>query len=210
MANRNVVDIVITADTAQAVGGVTGLEKDLRDLGGVLEGELKQKALASADALQKIGAQQGAINNFKELKRETQALGLTLDVAAQAVDKLGSELPQVSAASKALGDAQDKARAEMVAVKNELIEQRAALTKLNADLKAGAVSSDEYKTSSVQLKQAITELNTNFKEKRTVQAAGSQAAVDAAKAEKALTTEYAAALAAARQAAACRPGKDAV
>ena len=89
MANRNVVDIVITADTAQAVGGVTGLEKDLRDLGGVLEGELKQKALASADALQKIGAQQGAINNFKELKRETQALGLTLDVAAQAVDKLG-------------------------------------------------------------------------------------------------------------------------
>ena len=58
--------------------GVQALEKDLRDLGAVLEGDLKNQATAAADAIKALGDKQATVTNLQQLKNETGALELVI------------------------------------------------------------------------------------------------------------------------------------
>ena len=58
--------------------GVQALEKDLRDLGAVLDGDLKTQATAAADAIKALGEKQAAVTGLQQLKNETGALAIEL------------------------------------------------------------------------------------------------------------------------------------
>lgn len=196
---ENKVEIEVTADTAQAVRGTTALEKNIRALADTLDGELKVQALATADALAQMGTKKEAIDGFKGLLAETRKLGTAMDEASQKVDKLGADLPRASAATKALAAAQTAAAGEVQAAKQVLDEQRAALVKLQADYKAGTVSSGDYKEASAQLKVTVAELRDNLTQKKTALTTTNQAVNASVLAEKELAKEYASAISGAGQ-----------
>ena len=185
---------------ANATGGasVGDLETKLQTLAKTLDGELKTKALGAAAALAQVSSKSAAVDTFKALLAETRSLGNAMEAAAKTVDKLGSELPQASAATKALAEAQAKAAKEFSGTKAILDEQRTALVSLRADYKSGAVSATDYKEASAQLKVTIKDLRDQLAAQKTAQNASSDAAKEAARAEKTLTSEYNAALTAAK------------
>ena len=184
------VELIINADASGATKGIAGLEGNLRELANVLEGDLKVKALASADALAQLGSKKDAIDGFKALRTEARELGTAMDAASQKVEQLGAELPRVSTAAKSLAAAQSAASTEMTAAKAVLDEQRAALTKLNADYKSGAISQTDYKEASAQLKVTIADLRENLNQKKAALNTATQAAREGATAEKELTADY--------------------
>ena len=70
-------DPKIKYDIEAAVKGEADAEqlaKTLRGVGDVLEGDLKEGALAAAQALESLASKQRAIDTFSALKRETADL----------------------------------------------------------------------------------------------------------------------------------------
>lgn len=173
---------------------VLHLEQTLRGLGGMLDGELQTKALASAAALKQLADQQAAITTFKTLGAELRPLVGGMDAAAQAVDRLGAELTQVNTSTKALTDAQSKARTEVGSAKTVLEEQRSALSALKAEYTGSARQSDDYKEASAQLRQTVVDLRENLRQQKIALTDANQAAKEGTDAERTLSKEYAAAV----------------
>ena len=74
-------DPKIKYDIEANVNGSTSvedLERHLRDLGNVLEGDLKKQADAAAEAIKSLGEKQNAISGFKGLTNEARALSIEL------------------------------------------------------------------------------------------------------------------------------------
>jgi tape measure domain-containing protein len=170
----------------------------LEALAQTLDGELKTNALAAAAALNQLGSQKNALDGFKALASESRTLGSALETASQKADRLSAEIPQASAATKELAQAQAKAAAELAAVKKPLDEQTAALSKLDSSYKKGKISFEEYRDSGNQLKSVIADLNQDFKRKEQALAAASKATKESAIAEKTLTGQYEVAIDAAK------------
>lgn len=186
-------DPKIRYDIEAAVSGeasVDVLAQNLRSLGDTLDGPLKAQAEAAAAALSALEAKRGVVNNFINLRRETETLSTAMSAAAATVDTLGAQLPQAAAATAQFAAAENQARAAVAGAKADLDEQRAALTQLRQQFTGAARQTDEYKESSAQLAVTVRDLRTNLREKQGELTAAAASTKQAARDEKALGLEY--------------------
>jgi tape measure domain-containing protein len=194
-------DPKIKYDIEAAVKGeanVQELEQALRELGGTLEGDLKNQANQAADALQALGAKQEAVTNFGALRRETANLTRELDAASTIVDRLGNELPQATAATRGFADAENAARVALAGARTDLDAARKMLADLRTEYTGAARRTDEYREANAQLRVTIRDLRDNLQQKAQAVHTSAQETKAAAQSEKALTAEFNAAVAAAR------------
>lgn len=175
------------------------LAGSLQALGQTLDGDLKTQATAAAAALGALGAKQQAVENFVNLRRETETLGTAMAGAAQKVDEIGAQLPQAAAATAQFAEAEAKARAVVAGAKGDLDEQRLALTKLREEFTGAARKSDEFKEAEAQLRVTVKDLRTNLTEKKQELSSAATATKQAERNEKELNTEYKNSLTSARE-----------
>lgn len=166
------------------------LARALRNVSDLLEGDLKDGALQSAQALEALASKQRAIDTFSALKRETVDLGAALEKATQQVNRLGSELPQAAANTQALAAAERSADAALEQARAALQSKRDALRAVREETQGSASRSDEYKATVAGLKDAIKAATAEVRAKQDALRASAQASAQAQNAEAALRKEY--------------------
>lgn len=140
--------------------------------------------------LDKIAAQQDAIDTFAQLRREVAQLGEQMTQASARVDALGASLPEAAQKTLGLRDAQNKLKAELESLQGELRTGKDALEALDAQYEVGKRKGTEYGDVSRQLKAALADTRKEISAKRQELVEASSAVRDAVKEEKALTREY--------------------
>jgi tape measure domain-containing protein len=192
-------------DTQLSIGVTTSGQDAVKTLRDAVAGLAKEGGDAAPEfqrliaEIDKLGTQQSAIDQFVTLKRETVDLSASMTQAAANVDRLGAQLPEVAAATQRLAQAQNEAKTAFDGQKALLEEARQSLSKLRAEYTGSARSTDEYKVAAGELKSTIAQLSTNVKESRAEYTSASEAAKQAAAAEKTLSAEFNASLNTAKQ-----------
>ena len=186
-------DPKIKYDIEASVGGeadVQTLERTLRSLGDVLEGELAEHASAAADALHDLSGNQDAVATFTALRNETSALAVELAEARSSVQSTEARLGEASAAARGFAQAELDAKAALAANNAELAAARAAQTELQATITGSARRTDEYRTANAELtattQRLVAEQKLHKQELKEAEAS-SRTAVQA---ENALSAEY--------------------
>lgn len=136
-------------------GDVAALARQLESLADTLEGDLKTQAQASAQALRELGAKQGAIDNFVQLKNEAGAAAAKLTEAQSAAQKLGQSMAASGAPTRAQTGQLEKLRDAVRSAKTEVQEKTRALDNSRATLRAYGVASDGVAKAELTTRQAI-------------------------------------------------------
>lgn len=136
-------------------GDVAALARQLESLADTLEGDLKTQAQASAQALRELGAKQGAIDNFVQLKNEAGAAAVKLTEAQSAAQKLGQSMAASGAPTRAQTGQLEKLRDAVRSAKTEVQEKTRALDNSRAVLRAYGVASDGVAKAELTTRQAI-------------------------------------------------------
>ena len=169
---------------------VEDLEKHLRELGGVLDGDLKTHALAAADAIQKLGEKQSAITGFRSLINESGALSIELQEAQTEVKRLGSDLDSAVTKTDSFARAELAAKAALDSKNTQLDSARTHLKQLNAETTGAARSTEEYKNKTVALRSDIQRLAAEVSlERDALKGAAAQTKV-AQQAQNSLSAQY--------------------
>jgi tape measure domain-containing protein len=169
---------------------VTDLESHLRELGGVLEGDLSQQARAAADAIQSLGEKQNAVAGFSALANEVNALGIELLEAQGAVDQLGAQMAEATTRTDAFARAELQAKAALEGKLADLDRTRAALRQMKEETTGAARSTDAYRQGTAALSADIERLSAEIGQQRnSLHDAASQART-AQQAQNALATQY--------------------
>ena len=186
-------DPKIKYDIEASVGGeadVQTLERTLRSLGDVLEGELAEHARAAADALQDLGGNQAAVATFTALRNETSALAVELAEARTSVQNTGARLEEASTAARGFAQAELDAKAALAANNVELAAAKAAQIELQASVTGSARRTDEYRAANAELttttQRLVAEQKLHKQELKDAEAS-SRSAVQA---ENALSAEF--------------------
>lgn len=186
-------DPKIKYDIEAAVKGEADAEqlaKALRNVGDALEGDLQQGAQQAAQALEALGAKQRALESFSALRRETEQLSTSLTTATGVVDRLGAELPQVTAQTQAFAAAEKAAGTALQQAQGDLARKRDALRALKEENTGAARKTDEYKAAVEGLKNGIKAATVEVKAQQAAQRTAAQAAAQAQGAEAGLRKEY--------------------
>ena len=166
------------------------LAKALRGVGDVLEGGLQKGARDAALALDALGSKQRALENFGALRRETEQLNTALGAATSTVDRLGAELPQAAAGTRAFADAERSAASALQQAQGDLTRKREALKAVRDETTGAARGTTEYKATVNGLKDGIKAATTEVRAQQTALRASGQATAQAQNAEAALRKEY--------------------
>ena len=134
------------------------LARVLRQVSDVLEKDLKQDALAAADALQTLSEKQAALDSLSKLSAEASAMGTALQVAQSKADQLGTQLAETADRAEAFAATEARARTAVEAKSTELERAQAALRQLRLENTGAARSTDEYKQSSAALTAEVQRL----------------------------------------------------
>lgn len=186
-------DPKIKYDIEAAVKGeadAEGLAKVLTNVADVLEGDLQKGAKDAAAALEALAGKQRAIDQFVNLRRETESLGSALNSATQQVDRLGNELPQATAQSQAMATTERAAAVALGEARASLESKRAALAAVREETQGTARRTDEYKSTVAGLKDGIKAATVEVKAQQEAQRTAAQAATQAQNAEAGLRKEY--------------------
>lgn len=186
-------DPKIKYDIEAAVTGdasVQSLEKHLRDLGEALDGDLRKNALGAADAIQALGAKQGAVEGFRAIKNEADALGIELLEAQHAASQLGVQLAQSAERTQGFAAAEARARAALEGARSSLDQQRQALRDLNQQTIGVARSTDEYRQRKVQLQEDAQRLTAQIAQERAALKSAETQTKSAQQAQNALSAQY--------------------
>lgn len=136
-------------------GDVNALANQLEGLANTLEGDLKVQALASAQALRDLGAKQGAIASFRELKAEVSSAATRLREAQSAAQTLGAQIGRLEAPTRAQAGQMEKLRDAVRAAKTELQTQTQALDNSRASLAAYGIASNNVATAERNVRTAL-------------------------------------------------------
>jgi tape measure domain-containing protein len=136
-------------------GDVNALANQLEGLANTLEGDLKVQALASAQALRELGAKQGAIASFRELKTEVSSAATRLREAQSAAQTLGAQIGRMEAPTRAQAGQMEKLRDAVRAAKTELQTQTQALDNSRASLAAYGIASNNVATAERNVRTAL-------------------------------------------------------
>ena len=186
-------DPKIKYDIEAAVKGeddAAKLAKVLRDVGDVLEGDLKTSADAAAQALEALGSKQRAVDAFRALNTESRTLSGELDKAVGTVDRLGNELQESAAKTQAMAAAEKTAGAALAESQASLQRKRDALRTLREETTGAARREDEYRAQVTGLTAAIKAANAEVKERQQALRTAAQASGIAQSSEAALRKEY--------------------
>lgn len=186
-------DPKIKYDIEAAVSGEADAQKlaaELRNVGDVLEGDLQQSALDAAQALESLGAKQRALAEFARLKREAEDMAAALGTATRVVNDLGSELPQASANTQALANAERAMSNALADAQASLARKKEALKQLREETTGAARRTDEFKAAEAGLKAAISATTAEVKTRKTDLTSTTQGLAQATAAEAALSKEY--------------------
>ena len=130
-------DPKIKYDIEANVNGSTSvedLESHLRQLGGVLEGDLAPQAIAAADALKSLGEKQAAVETLRTLSNESSAVALEVQQAQYQVDLLGTQMAEAATRAQAFARAELQAKAAVEGKSADLERSRSALLPSTAAL----------------------------------------------------------------------------
>ena len=130
----------------------------LREVGEVLDKDLKQDALAAAAALQTLSEKQTALDKFAKAAADAQQLAAQLQGVHGKAEQLGTTLAEAADRAEAFAKVEAQARAAVEAKATALELQRAALRELQRDNVGAARSTDEYKQASTSLTAEIQRL----------------------------------------------------
>ncbi|MFD2754292.1 tape measure protein [Comamonas terrae] len=186
-------DPKIKYDIEAAVKGASdadALATAVKNVGDLLEGDLKQGAQEAAAALEALGSKQRALSSFGDLRREVQSLSTELDASTKHVDSLGRELDTAAAKTKELAAAEATAAQATQASQQALASKRAALRSLRDETGSSARRTDEYRAAVDGLKQGISAASKELKEKQQALSLAARAAQQGVNAEAALRKEY--------------------
>lgn len=186
-------DPKIKYDIEAAVKGEADAEelaKTFRGIADVLEGDLKQSALASAQALESLGSKKRVVDSFGQLKREAIDLETALKQATAQVDRLGNELPQAEANTQQLTAAERAASTALEQASASLQSKSAALKALRAETQGAARRTEEYKAAVAGLQAGIKTATAEVDDHKQAQSGIVKAAAEARAAESALRKEY--------------------
>lgn len=177
---------------ADVKGGasVEDLERHLRELGEVLEGDLKTGATAAADALKSLGDKQAAVTNFQALKNEADALAIELEQAQTEVRQLDSQLSKVSGTTQQFVRAELEAKAALEAKKAQLSAARKGYEDLQAGTLGAARKTDEYRQASETARAAIQGLAVEVKQQGRALKEAEAGTKAAQQAENALSAQH--------------------
>ncbi|MBI1625357.1 tape measure protein [Comamonas suwonensis] len=186
-------DPKIKYDIEAAVKGAADaddLAKAMRNVGDVLEGDLKQGAADAAAALDALGSKQRALRGFGELRVETQSLTRQLDASVSVVDRLGRELEDSSTKAKALGVAEATASQSVLSAQQALVLKKTALRSLRDETTSTGKRTEEYRNTVDGLKTGIAAATKELKTQQSAQDSAARAARQGVNAEAALRKEY--------------------
>lgn len=139
-------------------GDVRALATQLEGLADTLEGDLKVQALASAQALRDLGARQGAIDNFVNLKTQAGEAAARLREAQTAAQQLGQQLAASGAPTRTQAGQMERLRDAVRSAKTELQEKTRALDNSRATLTAYGVSSTQVAAAERNTRQAVAQV----------------------------------------------------
>ena len=186
-------DPKIKYDIEAAVKGAADaddLAKAMRNVGDVLEGDLKQGAADAAAALDALGSKQRALRGFGELRVETQSLTRQLDASVSVVDRLGRELEDSATKAKVLGVAEATASQSVLGAQQALVSKKNALRSLRDETTAAGKRTEEYRNTVDGLKLGIAGATKELKTQQSAQDSAARAARQGVNAEAALRKEY--------------------
>lgn len=195
-------DPKIKYDIEANVNGSTSvedLERHLRDLGNVLEGDLKKQADAAAEAIKSLGEKQNAISGFKGLTNEAGALSIELAEAQTEVKRLGGELDAASARTQAFSRAELQARASLEGKKTLLAQTQTEFRQLGAATTGAARSTEEYRSKSASLSSDIQRLKAEILLERDAVRSAAAETKTAQRAQNSLSAQYQASTSALRK-----------
>ena len=186
-------DPKIKYDIEANVNGSTSvedLEIHLRELGNVLDGDLKAQANAAADAIKNLGEKQNAVAGFKGLVNEAGALSIELAEAQTEVKRLGGELDAAAGRTQAFSRAEMEAKASLDGKSAILAKSRIELQQLAAENTGAARSTEEFRNKSAALGADIQRLTAEIQlEKAAVKSAEAQTKT-AQQAQNKLSAQY--------------------
>lgn len=177
---------------ADVKGGasVEDLERHLRELGEVLEGDLKTGATAAADALKSLGDKQAAVTNFQALKNEADALAVELEQAQTEVRQFDAQLSKVSGTTQQFVRAELEAKSALEAKKAQLSAARKGYEDLEAGTLGAARQTDEYRQASETALTAIQGLAVEVKQQGRALKEAEAGTKAAQQAENALSAQH--------------------
>lgn len=146
--------VAVNVTNAERIDALTADLKQLADQGALTTADFERLN----NEVKQIGAQAGAADGLAKIETE---LKQTTDALAQATaraDELGATLAEQTTKTKGFLKAQQRAAQELRDTKQQLIEQKLALDKLNNEYDKAGKRTDEYKNKARALKDAIAEL----------------------------------------------------
>lgn len=186
-------DPKIKYDIEANVNGSTSvedLESHLRQLGGVLEGDLAPQAIAAADALKSLGEKQAAVQTLRTLSNESSAVALEVQQAQHQVDLLGAQMAEAATRAQAFARAELQAKAAVEGKSADLERARSALRQMQAETTGAARSTDEYRQGTAALRSDIQRLVAEVGQERAALKQSVAQARTAQQAQNALSGQY--------------------
>jgi len=133
--------------------GIQALEGSVRQLA-EQGGDAAPQFQVLADELQRLGAQNAALQGFKELTDQTAQLEARQQAASAAVAEMQQRLLALAEATQRASTEQNEAQATVVRTRTALTEATAALTNLRAQFQGAAKNTEEYKNKFTELLNA--------------------------------------------------------
>ena len=151
-------DPKIKYDIEAAVSGsadVIALANHVEKLGDSLEGDLKANALAAADSLRELGRQDAVLSQFANLRNSVQQTATQLTAAQKASAALGFEISASAKPTAAQAGQLQKLRDTAKSLEVQLGLESVALQRLDGSLRASGISTSNFVTEQVRVKNAL-------------------------------------------------------
>jgi tape measure domain-containing protein len=175
-------DLSINSTGVEAIADLSIKVKALAKDGGEAAPQFER----FANELDKIAAQQDAVNTLDKLGAAVRDATDSYEKATIAANKLGVELNEQKQITTATLATQDKEKATLIAVR----ETRAALTDAikanNIALKEGSISEQDHLTTDIQLQKQLLETNKTLRDQRAAVVEANKAVRDQVAAQKEL------------------------
>lgn len=169
---------------------ITKLQQALRDLAKT-GGQGTDEFAALADQIDRLGDQGAALQSFRTLADETQALSEKQDATAASAKVLAERLDATRIAADQATQAQVKARQELNAGDKDYTAAGNSLRELKAQYKAAQISTDAYNASVLRLVREQNEAKTALIDLREANRQATKAVTEASGAQKKAETAYA-------------------
>lgn len=152
------------AATASGAAEVEKLATEFEKLDGAVDPQLAERARVAAQALRDLGQQQGAVDTFVALKRDSLAARENLALAQQAAQNFAAELAKSGAPTRAQAGRLEKLRDAVNSAKTEVIATTRGLEAARAGLDELGIEASTTAAKSIQLRKELAGVATEVEQ----------------------------------------------